>query len=56
VSIRSQPAVSVIVVKSRDDVGSAYVGIERGVIIIGVTAIGLVLAGGLWWSRRLTTA
>jgi Protein kinase domain len=52
VSISSHPPVSVIVVKSREDAGAAYSAVERGVIIIGVTAIGIVVLGGWWWSRR----
>jgi serine/threonine protein kinase len=52
VSISGRPPVSVIVVKSREDAGAAYSAIERGVIIIGVTAIGIVALAGVWWSRR----
>jgi hypothetical protein len=52
VNISSRPPVSVIVVKSREDAGAAYSTIERGVIIIGVAAIGIVVLGGVWWSRR----
>ena len=52
VSISSRPPVSVIVVKSQEDAGAAYSAVERGVIIIGVTAIGIVVLGGVWWARR----
>jgi hypothetical protein len=56
VAISSQPAVSVIVVKSQDEARSAHAGIERGVVIIGIVAMGVLVAGGLPWRRRAVTS
>jgi tRNA A-37 threonylcarbamoyl transferase component Bud32 len=56
VPLSNSPAVSAILVKSRDDAGASYAGIERGVLGIGIAATLLVLLAGLWWSRRAKAA
>jgi hypothetical protein len=52
VPLSSSPAVSVIVVKSKDDAGAPYAGIERGVLGIGAASTLVVLLAGIWWLRR----
>jgi serine/threonine protein kinase len=49
VSLSAEPAVSIVIVKSRDDIGAPYGEIERGLVMIGIAAISLVLLAGRWW-------
>jgi hypothetical protein len=54
IALASDPAVSAIIVKSRDEAIGPYVRIQRGLVVIGVAALALVLLGGVWLSRTLT--
>jgi hypothetical protein len=49
VSLSVEPAVSIVILKSRTDVEGPYGDIERGLLMIGIIAISLVLLGGRWW-------
>jgi serine/threonine protein kinase len=49
VSLSAEPAVSIIIVQSRDDIEAPYGDIESGLVMIGIIAISLVLLGGRWW-------
>jgi tRNA A-37 threonylcarbamoyl transferase component Bud32 len=53
ITLASDPAVSAIIVKSKDEAIGPYVRIQRGLVVIGVSALALVLLGGLWMSRTL---
>jgi Protein kinase domain len=53
IALASDPAVSAIIVKSRDEAIGPYVRIQRGLVVIGVAALALVLLGGVWLSRTL---
>jgi hypothetical protein len=49
VSLSAAPAVSVVILKSIDDIELPYGAIERGLLMIGLAAIALVLVGSRWW-------
>jgi serine/threonine protein kinase len=49
VRLSTEPAVSIVIVKSRDDRRAPYGDIERGLVILGLIALSLVLLGGRWW-------
>ena len=49
VSLSAEPAVSIIILQSRDDIEAPYGNIERGLVMIGIIAVSLVLLGGRWW-------
>jgi hypothetical protein len=55
VPLASDPAVSAIIVKSKDEAIGPYVRIQRGLVVIGVSALALVLLTSLWLSRTLRT-
>ncbi len=52
VSLASKPALSAIIVKSRDEAAGPYARIERGLLITGLAALVAVLLSGVWLSRR----
>jgi hypothetical protein len=51
VTLTRAPAVSAIIVKSKDEAIGPYVRIQRGLLIIGVAALAMVLLSSLWLSR-----
>ncbi len=53
IALASDPPVSAIIVKSRDEAIGPYVRIQRGLVVIGVAAFALVLLGGVWLSKTL---
>jgi hypothetical protein len=48
VSLTSDPAVSAIILKSRDEAIGPYLRMQRGLLILGVIALGGVLLGAVW--------
>jgi Protein kinase domain/Double sensory domain of two-component sensor kinase len=54
IALASDPIVSAIIVKSRDEAIGPYVRIQRGLVVIGVAALALVLLSGVWLSRTVT--
>ncbi len=53
ITLASNPAVSAILVKSKDEAIGPYARIQRGLLVIGVAALALVLLGSVWVSRML---
>jgi hypothetical protein len=53
VPLTEVPAVSAIVVKSRDEAIEPYRGIERGVVGIGILAVALAIFGSVWLWRTI---
>jgi hypothetical protein len=52
VSLAVKPAVSAILVKSREEAASPYARIERGLLTTGLAALAAVLLSAVWLSRR----
>ena len=55
VTLASAPAVSAIIVKSQDEALAPYVGIERGLVAIGLLAVIGTALGIVWFSRKMTS-
>ena len=53
VALTAEPAVSAIIVTSRDEAVGSYVRIERGLGVIAIAGLALVLLSSLWLSRML---
>jgi hypothetical protein len=53
VPLTAEPAVSAIIVKSRDEAVGSYVRIERGLGVIAIAGLAVVLMSSVWLSRRL---
>jgi hypothetical protein len=51
VALSAEPAVSEIIVKSRDEAVGSYVRIERGLGVIAITGLAVILLSSLWLSR-----
>jgi hypothetical protein len=51
VTLASSPAVSAIIVKSRDDAMGPYLRIQRAVIVIGLLVLVVAVLGVLWISK-----
>jgi hypothetical protein len=51
VALTGEPAVSVIVIKSRDEAVGPYLRIQRGLLVIGAVALAGAMLGGLWFWR-----
>ncbi|HEY6362874.1 MAG TPA: serine/threonine-protein kinase [Vicinamibacterales bacterium] len=54
VTINSSPAVSAIIVKSRDDAIAPYLRLQRWLVAIGLLAVTGAVLGGVWFSRMVT--
>jgi hypothetical protein len=52
-ALTAEPAVSAIIVTSRDEAVGSYIRIERGLGVIAIAGLALVLLSGLWLKRRL---
>jgi hypothetical protein len=53
VSLSSAPAVSAIILKSREEAIGPYLRMQRGLLVLGVVALGGVLLGAAWLWRMV---
>jgi hypothetical protein len=53
VSLSDAPAVSAIILKSRDEAIGPYLRMQRGLLVLGVVALGGVFLGALWLWKLL---